>query len=217
MLETSELPVIQPLRGQHQARHEIILRGSVQMPALKATNQRKSPHIGNYAGAHIDYNGVGIWSVEAIQKRYRKYADALGASPSQLMPRRHTEGGRTWVFPLMEEVIKLIDAGDKAAIEIGIEFIQEDDHFVFGRILKSNTARALRRASLTPEQQSRIRERLVNMMLSGRVPHEWREYKRLLRHIGLGSMWPVLESGVDRENKYVMRYYDYLARFARSF
>jgi hypothetical protein len=116
----------------------------------------------------------------------------------------------------MEEVIKLIDAGDQAAIEIGIEFIQDDDHFVFGRILKSNTARALRRASLTTEQQARIRERLVGMMLSGRVPHEWREYKRLLRQVGLGSMWPVLESGVDRENKYVMRYYDYLDRFARS-
>jgi hypothetical protein len=116
----------------------------------------------------------------------------------------------------MEEVIKLIEVNDKAAIEIGIEFIHEDDHFVFGRILKSNTARALRRASLTPAQQARIRERLVGMMLAGRVPHEWREYKRLLRHIGLGSLWPVLENGVDRENKYLMRYYDYLDRFARS-
>ena len=116
----------------------------------------------------------------------------------------------------MEQIIDLIDEGDKAAIEIGIEFIQEDDHFVFGRILKSNTARALRRASLTPEQQSRIRERLVGMMLCGQVPHEWREYKRLLRYIGLGSLWPLLESGVDRENQYVMRYYNYLDRFARS-
>ena len=116
----------------------------------------------------------------------------------------------------MEQVIDLIEAGDKAAIEIGIEFIQEDDHFVFGRILKSNTARALRRASLTQEQQTRIRERLVGMMLSGQVPHEWHEYKRLLRHVGLGSLWPVLEKGVDRENKYVMRYYNYLHRFARS-
>lgn len=53
------------------------------------------------------------------------------------------------------------------------------------------------------------------MMLSGQVPHEWREYKRLLRSVGLGSLWSSLESGVDRENKYVMRYYDYLDRFAR--
>jgi hypothetical protein len=116
----------------------------------------------------------------------------------------------------MEQVIDLIEAGDSAAIEIGIEFLQEDDQFVFGRILKSNTARALRRASLTQEQQARIRERLVTMMLAGQLPHEWREYKRLLRGIGLGSLWPVLEEGVDRENKSVMRYYEYLDRFARS-
>jgi hypothetical protein len=54
------------------------------------------------------------------------------------------------------------------------------------------------------------------MLLSGQVPHEWHEYKRLLRHIGLGSLWPALENGVDRENKHVMRYYQYLDRFARS-
>jgi hypothetical protein len=182
----------------------------------KGSNHRRSPHIGNYAGALRDYNGVGIWSAEKIEKRYRQHADAIGVDPAPLAPIRHTEGDITWVYPLMEEIIKLIEAGDKAAIEIGIEFIQEDDYFVFGKILKSNTARALRRASLTQEQQSRIRERLVGMLLSGQVPHEWHEYKRLLRHIGLGSLWPALENGVDRENKHVMRYYQYLDRFARS-
>lgn len=191
------------------------LTAEIQMPTQTGSSRRRSPHIGNYAGPHVDYNGVGIWSSEAIQKRYLKYADVLGTDPFQLVPRRHTEGGRTWVYPLMEQIVDLIDTGDKAAIEIGIEFIQEDDHFVFGRILKSNTARALRRASLTLEQQTRIRERLVGMMLAGQVPHEWREYKRLLRHVGLGPLWPVLEKGVDRENKYVMRYYNYLDRFAR--
>jgi hypothetical protein len=116
----------------------------------------------------------------------------------------------------MEQIIDLIESGDKAAIEIGIEFIEEDDYFAFGRILKSNTARALRGAGLTEEQQDRIRERLVGMMLAGQVPHEWHEYKRLLRQVGLGPLWPVLEKGVDRENRYVMRYYEYLDHFARS-
>jgi hypothetical protein len=115
----------------------------------------------------------------------------------------------------MDQIIQQIEKGDKAAIRIGIEFIMENEFFVFGRILKSNTARALRRASLTEEQQTRIRERLVGMMLSGNVPHEFREYKRLLRKVGLGLLWSVLDDGVDRNNKYVMRYYDYLNRFAR--
>jgi len=133
----------------------------------------------------------------------------------QLVPRRHEEGERMWVYPLMEQIIKLIEEGDRAAIEIGLEFIEEDDFFVFGHVLKSNTARALRRTSLTEGQQNRIRKRLVAMILSGNVPHEFREYKRLLRKIGLGALWPTLDNGIDRENKYVMRYYDYLDRFAR--
>ena len=185
------------------------------MPAPKDTNRQKSPHIGSYAGPLRDYNGVGIWSAEGIQQRYRRYADSLGIETTQLEPRQHTKDGKTWVYPLMEQIISLIDAGDNAAIEIGIEFIQENNFFAFGRILKSNTARALRRATLTAEQQARIRERLVGMMLSGEVPHEWHEYKRLLRHVGLGSLWPLLESRVDRKNKYVMKYYDYLDRYAR--
>jgi hypothetical protein len=194
----------------------MIMMETIQMPTKTGPNQRRSPHIGNYAGAHVDYNGVGVWSAEAIQKRYRKYADAFGGNPAHLTPRRHMEGGRMWVYPLMEKITELIETGDRAAIEIGIEFIQEDDYFVFGAILKSNTARALRRTSLTPEQQALIRKRLVDMMLVGQVPREWREYKRLLRHVGVGSLWPVLENGVDRDNEYVMRYYDYLDRFARS-
>lgn len=180
------------------------------------SDRGRSPHIGDFTGSHIDYNGVGIWSADAIQKRYRKYADVIGTDPVQLVPRRHAEGNRTWLYPLMEQIIDLIEVGDKAAIEIGIEFIQEDEHFVFGRILKSDTARALRRVTLTDEQESRIRGRLVSMLLAGRVPHEWHEYKRLLRRVGVGPLWPLLEKGVDRGNKYVMRYYDYLDRFARS-
>lgn len=186
------------------------------MPPQTGSIRRRSPHIGNYTGALVDYNGVGIWSAEAIRNRYKTYSDALRTIPTQLEPRRCTENGRTWVYPLMEQIISLIDAGDEAAIKIGIEFIEEDDFFVFGAILKSNTARALRRATLTAEQQGQIRERLVNMMLSGQVPREWREYKRLLKHIGLGSLWPTLENGVDRKNEYVMRLYNYLNRYVRA-
>lgn len=115
----------------------------------------------------------------------------------------------------MEAVIPLIESGDPAAIEIGIEFIEEDDFFVFGRILKSNTARALRRSVLNPSQEQRLRNRIVSMMLAGNVPHEFREYKRLLRLVRVADLWPKLDAEVDRTNVYVMRHYDYLNRYAR--
>lgn len=40
----------------------------------------------------------------------------------------------------MHEVIEAIGAGDLACIRIGIEFMEEDVKFPFGKILKSNTA-----------------------------------------------------------------------------
>jgi hypothetical protein len=180
-----------------------------------ASARRRSPHIATYSGRHVDYNGVGAWSIEGVQKRYGAHAKTLGIRASQLIPRRHAEGERTWVYPLMEQVIERIEAGDRAAIEIGIEFVEEDEFFVFGRILKSNTARALRRATLTEEHKQRLRERFIAMLLAGNVPHEFREYKRLLRTVGISYDWPRLDAGVDRGNKYVMRYYEYLNRYVR--
>src|SRR5712664_2337580 len=104
-----------------------------------------------------DYNGTGLWSADSILGRYRSYSQQLGILPDEnLAPRKHTEGGETWIFPIMDEMIAGIERGDKACIAIGIEFLEEDDqHFPFGRTLKSNTARALRRAKLSQEHVER--------------------------------------------------------------
>ncbi len=161
-----------------------------------------------------DYNGTGRWSADSVLERYRSYAQEIGTLlDKNLAPEKHTEGSVTWIYPIMDEVIAAIGRADKACIAIGIEFIEEDQHFPFGRILKSNTARALRRAELSPEQVERVRERVVRMLLAGSVPREFKEYSKLLRRIGLGSWWPAIEQQIDRENPYVMRYYNYLRKY----
>jgi hypothetical protein len=110
----------------------------------------------------------------------------------------------------MYSVVVGIKKGDKACIELGVEFLEEDEHFPFGKILKSNTARELRRAELSPRQIARLRERIVKMLLNGNVPHEFQQYAKLLRRIGLGTLWPTIEKEIKRDNPYVMRYYEYL-------
>jgi hypothetical protein len=158
-----------------------------------------------------DYNGIGRWSRTAIEQRYAEYVRRLKVkSPADIAPLEHTEGTAHWVYPVMEEIIKAIELNDAAAIQIGIEFIEEDQKFPFGRILKSNTARALRRATLTPDQAKSVRKRVIHMLLRGNVPHEYKEYAKLLRKVGIGSCWPQIEQNIDRGNPYVMRYYNYL-------
>jgi len=113
----------------------------------------------------------------------------------------------------MYEVIEGIEQGDRACIEIGVEFIEEDERFSFGRTIKSKTARVLRRADLTSEQIDRIRKRVVHMLIAGHVPREYQQYSRLLRKVGMGDWWPFIEERVNRNNLYVMRYYDYFRQY----
>ena len=116
----------------------------------------------------------------------------------------------------MFEVIKGIERGDLACIALGVEFVEEDARFSFGRIIKSNAARALRRSALTLEQQERIRKRVAHMLVAEHVPREYREYAKLLRKVGMGDWWSFIENGANRNNPYVMRYFDYFQQYVRK-
>lgn len=163
-----------------------------------------------------DFNGTGRWSLRGIQERYAAYARSLKVSPPLgLKPTEHEERSRRWIYPVIFQVIEGIEKGDKACIEIGVEFIEEDERFRFGRIIKSNTARALRRAVLSSEQVERIRKRVVHMLVAEHVPREYREYSKLLRKAGLGDWWPFIDERANRNNPYVMRYYNYFQQLVR--
>ena len=155
------------------------------------------------------YNGTGDWSEQAVVERYLHYAEQLGIQPLPVFSRRHAGGGVTWVFPVMNQIIAGIEISDAACTLIGIEFIEQDQGFPFGRTLKSNTARALRRAKLSEDQCERLRRRIVGMLLAGYVPYEFKEYAKLLRRVGIGSWWPIIEEHVKRDNRSVMRFYNY--------
>ena len=157
-----------------------------------------------------DYNGKGRWSVEAMRDRYGEQAARLGVhDPLDLLPKELTRGTRRWIYPLMTAVISGIEAGDPACCVLGVEFLEEDAKFSFGANLKYRCARALRRADLSEALATRLRRRIVAMLLVGNVPREYREYARLLRRVGFENLWPRIEADVPRQNKYVMRYFTY--------
>ena len=179
--------------------------------SVTMSQQAKSPHIRSYSGNLRDYNGVDNWSAQEVRKRYTRYCDLQHVrEPLVLMPVQHQEGDVIWIYPIMWEVIRGIQAGDQACMAIGVEFVEEDELFVFGRLLKANTARALRRAQLPEDLKARLRQRIVSMLLTGMVPREVREYWKLLRDIGVGADWPRLEANVPRDNPFAMRFYNRL-------
>lgn len=175
----------------------------------------KSPHIRSYTGDIKDYNGAGEWSVQAVQARYRSYCEQLGIEDVPLLePRLHKAEGKVWISPIMAEVIQGIDRGDKACIALGVDFVLELHHFAFGRKLKSSAARSLRRSPLTQEQQERLRDHVVTMLVSGIIPHEMREYNKLLRTIGVGEHWQRLDRDIPKDNPFAMRFYRILREAA---
>ena len=162
----------------------------------------------------IDYNGVGQWSATGIAARYREYAERFeGRMATDLTPKTYSKGDTTWVYPVMEKVIAGIASGDPACVEIGIDFISESASFPFGMTLKTYTARELRRAALTESQCERIRRRIVSMLVEGYVPKEYREYAKLLRKVGLGSLGAEL-GRADKQNPHVAKYLRYFAESA---
>jgi hypothetical protein len=161
----------------------------------------------------IDYNGTDFWSVDEVRARYKKYARRFQITEARdLSPIVHSNGDKQWIYPVMDAVIEGIEHGDLACAELGIEFIEEDRLFAFGRILKSNTARALRRASLTDEQKERIRKRVVEMLGRRYLPREYRQYAKLARKIGLGSWLSRIEEQSD--NPWAKHFYSYFKEHA---
>jgi hypothetical protein len=161
-----------------------------------------------------DYNGTGRWSREAIRTRYSELAHRLRVPQrSDLQPSELTVGDNHWIYPVMDRVIEGICRGDAACIELGVEFIEEDRPFPFGRILKANTARALRCAELTAAQKERIRKRVMDMLIAGHTPREYRQYVRLARKIGLGTWWARAMGRLNLASPYVRRYYEYFRQY----
>jgi hypothetical protein len=159
-----------------------------------------------------DYNGEGRWSRTEILARYSQYAGEMGIVPRDLSPIECSERGRHWVYPVMDKVIEGIEAGDPACVRIGIEFIEDDSKFPFGKILKSSTARGLRRASLSDDQKRRIRRRVFGLLRAGHIPHEYREYAKLVRRIGFDAS-EIPE--VPLSNPYAARFHRYFEAASR--
>ena len=56
-------------------------------------------------------------------------------------------------------------------MELGVEFIESAHKQPFGRILHARVARALRQAVLSAKHVSRLRERILAMLVASQVPH----------------------------------------------
>jgi hypothetical protein len=153
-----------------------------------------------------DYNGQGKWISDEILKRYSVYCNDLNILESiNLLPSIHTDHDVQWIYPVMYKVIQGIEKGDQACKLIGIEFIEEDQKSAFNRHIKVDTLRALRRANLDQKDKDRIRSRLIDLILSSRIPHQYREYAKLLKKVGFGDRLEEIQEKANKDNPTIMK------------
>jgi hypothetical protein len=157
-----------------------------------------------------DLDGKAGWTVEELRRRYDRYCHLFNVDPRPLPSGDDWPSRRGLVVSFMDAFIQGMKEGDIACAEIGIELIEQDAGFAFGRIMKANAARALARCALTEDQKERIRARVVEMLIRGFMPHEFRDYARLLRRIGLAGHRERLERTFDPADPWAAWYVRYL-------
>ena len=159
-----------------------------------------------------DYNGQGRWSRESILRRFESYSKTFGTTVDKLESRSHEEGLGKRIYPLIEAVIDGIEKQDPACIELGIELIEDNDPMPFGKILKSNAARGLRRSAdkLTEDQRRRIRKRVGDMLITQYMPREFVQYVKLARTINFKEEISRVKSEADLDNRWVAHYLERL-------
>jgi len=155
-------------------------------------------------------DGIGQWRNSEIVARYRRWCMRLGLRPAELVASSGDMAERGWANAIIGPIVPLIAAGDEAAAWIGIEMIEEDGGFAFGRLLKARCARELRRTPLNEKQKHHIRRRVVAMLERGFLPHEFRQYSRLARRVGIGPVADRLEVLRGHANPWVGWYVTYL-------
>ncbi|MBX3296629.1 MAG: hypothetical protein KF762_13075 [Acidobacteria bacterium] len=159
-----------------------------------------------------DFNGQGRWSREEIERRFRSYAKAFGTTGLELNPRIYEAGSTKWFYPLIEEVIVGIRQGDRACIELGVELIEDSDSMPFGKILKSDAAKALRHSAghLSEDHRRRIRKRVADMLIEQYMPREFVQYVKLARTVGFAEELERVRSEADLTNRWVRHYLERL-------
>jgi hypothetical protein len=150
------------------------------------------------------------WTIAAVRERYRRYCRQLGTHPRDLTT-RYPDPDPRWLNQTMRLIMDGIARHDPACVMVGIDLVEEDRSLPWGRLLKSDMARALRQhARLTEPDKARLRNRFTDMLLRGYLPREYKEYAKLFRKIGLDGHAQIIERQADQSNRFIRRWCWYL-------
>ncbi|MBT2787351.1 MULTISPECIES: hypothetical protein [unclassified Halomonas] len=135
----------------------------------------------------INYNPTGKWSVEAVKERYSKLSLSLGSVDGfEPFCKTYTNRrGFTWVYNIMDSVVDGVRLGDKACVQLAIDYIRDNEMYSKTGYIRARMARALKSADLSDSQKKELALIFLHQLETGVLYQEYREYCRLFRKIGV--------------------------------
>ena len=113
-------------------------------------------------------------------------AYVLKADFSQYDTDKRTEHAGIRLDSAVSKVAQAIKQGDRSAVFLGYSLLMEDPHLPFGKILKSNLARALKRhiELLTEQEKISLAGKTATLLSLQFCPREVEDYCRLVKKMG---------------------------------
>lgn len=156
----------------------------------------------------INYNGEGKWSAESVIGRYRKLSlDVGGVGGFEPEPRTYVNyNGAKWIYNIMDSVVDGVQLGDKACIELSIDYINDCPMDPTTGYIRERMARSLKQSELLSiEQEKRLANIFICQLERGKIYKEFREYGKLFKKIGIEDYRNRIEVLQQSKKDYVSR------------
>ncbi len=104
---------------------------------------------------------------------------------------------------------------DLGCAELGIEFIQTNDSFDFGRPSNQTSRVPCDARLLSNSKRKEFGGRVIEMLDTGYLPREFRQYAKLARKLGLREFLPrIKQVAAVSSDVWVQRYCAYFEEYA---
>lgn len=155
----------------------------------------------------INYNHQWKWSVEAVRQRYTELRTRLGGAEGfELTPRTYTnKQGITWTYNIMDAVADGVQLGDRACIQLAIDYIEDNILGSTTGYIRERMARSLRHADLEEHQKKQLASVFLMQLKQGNLRKEFKEYSRLFKTIGIEPYRKEIEKYASSQRQYIQR------------
>ena len=152
--------------------------------------EENKPHV---KSSYRNYYIPEEWTFFKLRERYLHLARVLNVENPMEIPFDLDLSQNEYLDRLLNAITIGAKRGDKACIELSVQFVAAQVYFFWSGYTRAKMARLLKSADLTEDQKETLREGIYEILDSMNFGQEVQELIKLIRKIGFGK-W---------ENKYL--------------